>query len=296
MAGFDPTGSNRQPLFNRACELIIGSTPKDNNFVQVIPDALKISGLRVVFRIDLTEKKEPNTAKIEVYNLSASSRKNLQEKGVRVVLQAGYLGSLEQIFSGDARTTDHKVRGPDVVTECLCGDGERAFRYADYAASFAPGAAVGDVIKDVVKALGINAGNASSVAEKITTKYLSGFSTSGRASDVLTELLEPNGYGYSIQGGRIEILKPNEVLPDSGPLLDADSGLIGSPEFGMPDRKGKPSTLKCRSLLQGRFRPGIRFELRSEGIKGMFRCRKVTHHGDTNGGDWYSDIEATSSP
>lgn len=287
---------SRDPKFLRACELVIGQTPKDGDFVQTTPDALRVNGLRVVFKIELTEKKEPNTAKIDVYNLSDRSRATLKNKGVRVILQAGYVGSLSQIFSGDARTCEHKHLGPDFVTTAQCGDGERAFKFADVALSFKPGTAVKDVIGKVVKALQVDPGNALQQANKISAQYVSGFSVSGRASDVLADVLEPHGYGYSIQGGRIEILKPDESLKLTGPRLDKDSGLVGSPEWGTPDAKGKPSILKVRSLLEPRFRPGVRFELVSLDENGFFRCSKVTHDGDTDGSNWYTDIECKAAP
>ena len=287
---------NREPQFLRACELVIGRQPIEGNFVQTVPDAVRVNGLRVVFHIELTEKKEPNSAKIDVYNLSDASRQSLQNKGVRVVLQAGYVGSLAQIFSGDARTCGTQHLGPDFITTAQCGDGERAFKYADVAQSFKPGTPVKDVIGKVVKALQVDPGNALQQANKIVGQYSSSFAVSGRASDVLADILEPHGYSYSIQGGRIEILKIDETLKTEGPLLDKDSGLVGSPEWGTPDAKGKPSVLKVRSLLQSRFRPGIRFELRSLDVNGFFRCKKVTHDGDTDGPNWWSDLECTAAP
>lgn len=288
--------ANRLPQFRRAAELIVGRKPPDDNYVATVPDALRIDGLRVVFRVELTPKKEPNTAKIDVYNLSKNSRASIEgDKGPRVVLQAGYLGSVSQIFSGDSRTCITRHIGPDVITSIQCGDGERSFRFAEFRQSFKPGTSVKEIVSQVTKAMQLDPGNALQQAQKIAATYNSGATFSGRASDVLEEILKPHGYTYSIQGGRIEILAADEWLKEEGPLLNADSGLVGSPEWGTPEKKGKPALLKVRALLNGRFRPGIRFQLDALEVKGRFRCVKVSHSGDTHpvGGnsDWYTDME-----
>jgi hypothetical protein len=88
------------------------------------------------------------------------------------------------------------------------------------------------------------------------------------------------------------------LLPDGGftaeeaVLLTPATGLIGSPEHGTPDKKHAASVLKARSLLQPAIKPCKRVVIRSQSISGTFCVQKVTHHGDTAGGDWYSDLEA----
>jgi hypothetical protein len=51
--------------------------------------------------------------------------------------------------------------------------------------------------------------------------------------------------------------------------------LIGSPDHGTPDKKGKPSKLIVKSLLQPQIVCGGRIEVQSAAVKGQFRVEKL---------------------
>jgi len=280
-------------LYDRRCVLQVGQPPPDN-FVLLVPDALKIDGLRTTFKLTLDDKPEPNAAEIAVWNLSADSRAQLNGKGFRVILSAGYSTATEQIFSGDVRRFDHQRIGPDWVTKIEVGDGERAFKHARISESFKPGAQLRDVLAKTIGAIGQDPGNALAKIQNIAGEFAGGYVAHGRAALELTRLLEPQGYGWSLQNGRLQILGPGEYTDEEGPLVSPDTGMIGTPEVGSPEAKGKPAVLKVRSLLLPRMRPGQRFELRSDAKRGTYRASKVVHSGDTAGAEWYTEIEATA--
>lgn len=278
-------------LYDRRCVLQVGKAPP-SNYVQQVPDALKVDGLRMTFKITLDDRPEPNSAEIAVYNLSKDSRAQLQGKGFRVILSAGYAQSVEQILSGDVRLFDHQRVDTDWVTKIEVGDGERAFKYARMSESFGAGTSMRDVISRAIKAVGQDPGNALQVAQKIAGDFATGYVAHGRAALELTRLLEPAGYTWSVQGGRLQILGPDDYTAEEGPLVSPDTGMIGTPEVGSPEKKGEPAVLKVRSLLLPRMRPGQRFEVRSSAKSGTFKASKVVHTGDTAGNDWYTEIEA----
>lgn len=281
-------------LYDRRAILQVGRPPPDN-FVQVVPDALTIDGLRTTFKLTLDDKPEPNNAEIAVWNLSADSRAQLDGKGFRVILAAGYGTNTEQIFSGDVRRFDHQRIGPDWVTKIEVGDGERAFNHARISESFGAGTAVRDVLRKAIAAMQGDPGNALQKIQGIAGDFVTGYVAHGRAALELTRLLEPQGYTWSVQGGRLQILGPNDYTDEIGPLVSPDTGMIGTPEVGSPEKKGQPAVLKVRSLLLPRMRPGQRFELRSSAKSGTFKARKVVHTGDTAGSEWYTEIEAITS-
>lgn len=280
-------------LFARRCVVQIGKPPP-NNYVQVVPDALKIEGLRTTFKLTLDDKPEPNNAEIAVWNLSPDSRGAMQGKGFRVILAAGYEEDTEQIFSGDVRRFDHQRVGPDWVTKLDIGDGERAFRFARMSESYGAGTPINEVVKRAIKALQVDSGNALQKIQNVVGEFATGYVAHGRASLELTRLLTPQGFTWSMQNGRLQILGPGDYTDEVGPLISPDTGMIGTPEVGSPEEKGKPAQLKVKSLLLPRMRPGQRFELRSAAKSGTFRARKVVHSGDTAGQDWYTEIEANA--
>lgn len=279
-------------LFNRRVRLTVGQEPPTDNFVQIVPDAIVIEDLRVTFKVEKSIKKEPCKAEIAVYNLNEQHRGQLAGKGLRVVLEAGYQDTMTQIYLGHSRTIDHPKESVNWVTKIACGTNERQLQFASVSSSFKPGSLVGKAVQKIAGSLVNDLGNTNEKAGEIEDSFASGYSAFGNSADELTRLLNPRGYGWSIQDGRMEILKFDETLPDEVVDLSPSTGLIGTPELGAPLTKGKPSPLKFRSLLQGRVRVGGLINLNSSNRSGIFKVTLVRHVGDTDGGDWMTEIEA----
>lgn len=291
-------------LFGRVCRVLI-VLPPGNSFSDTDPSANSIeitgadgagtTGLRITGKITKTNQKEPNSGEVCLYNLAPSTRARMQVKGVRLVAEAGYAGTgLLPLFVGDVRTVDHIREGADWKTLFKCGDGERSFRYARAAESFAAGATVGQVLAYCARSMGLALGNTDTQSGVLTKPLYQGWTVSGTASTELDRILRAVGYGYSIQDGVLQILNPNQSVTQQIQELTPETGLIGSPEIGSPTQKGKPQTLKVRSLLMPLARPGGRVHLRSERYNGVFRMLKVTHEFDVRGGPWYSDLETVA--
>jgi hypothetical protein len=251
--------------------------------------------LRIVFKVTKTLEKEPNTLNLKITNLSEASRGKLKGAGVPVIVEAGYEGSRAVIFSGDSRTIDHAREGADWQTVVQCGDGEKAFQYNHVNQKFAPGSQLTDVLQAVGGKLAKNIGNLKDAfaGKKLPFKeFTHGFVGFGRASDVFDKLVKSSGMSWSIQQGALQIVEPGKGLEAKAVLLNADRGLIGSPVHAPPDKKGKPSVLKCKCLLNPQIAPGRVITLDTKAIKGEFICQKVDHQGDSHGNDWFTSIEA----
>jgi hypothetical protein len=282
-------------LFDRRVKLTVGQEPPTGNFIQLMPTASVITGLRVVFEIEKSLKPEPQKAVVAVYNLSDESRGKFVGKGLRVVLEAGYPDSLAVIYAGHTRDALSARENVDWVTKFECGTNERELAFARVSESFKPGASVFGLVKKCVQAVAKDGGNLNSLEHVITDTFSSGYSAHGNAAQELTNLLEPRGYSWSVQDGRMQILRADEATADEPVLLSPDTGLVGSPELGAPIIKGGPSVLKVKSLLQAKLAPGKRFLLNSHSRSGVFRILKLAHKGDTHGGDWYTEMEAVPS-
>lgn len=282
-------------LFARQCVVTLGRPQTPDEFALKTPTALRVDGLRVVFKIDRDLQPSPNQGEITIYNLSEASRAKLEDVGQRVVLEAGYEGSVAQIFSGDVRRAFSTKQGPDWVTKIEAGDGERAIAFARVSKSYGPGTPQADVMKDTIRALKTDPGNALEKVAQMVGEFASGFVQHAKASTELTRLLKQQGYSWSIQDGRVEVLGPNgDHLPEVVPVLTPETGLIGSPSIGIPTKKKQAATMKCRSVLLPTLRPGQRVSLKSAAISGLFLAVKVVHAGDTHGSDFHTDIEGVS--
>lgn len=255
----------------------------------------EITDLRVQFKVEKNLRKEPNTAEVKITNLSPRSRVNFQQLGVAFVLQAGYETTLSTVFVGDVRIANSAQEGPDWITTLQAGDGERAYAHPRVNDSFRAGTDKIAVVKKIAGAFGLDVGN----LDKQISKYLggqrheTGYVARGRASSELDRALRAAGLDYSIQDGKLQVLKPGEATTELAVEVTPESGLIGSPQMCSPTKKGKKATIKFRSLLQPSVKPGGRVVVGSAAYRGTVLVEQVTHAGDTRGQDWYSDVEGT---
>lgn len=287
--------------------------------VRVAVDSFLISDLRVQFRVVKHLRRQPNTCDITISNLSQNSRAALQKKKrVKVILEAGYLSNIAQIFAGESRFVDQVLDHATWNTKIECGDGERAYSYARVAESFKPGTKVSDVVEAVAKQMGATVTGHIDELRATPEQFLNGFVAFGKTANELDTLLRSLGFTWSMQDGQVQVLQDAVASGEPVIRLAPDTGLIGSPEHGSPDKdvplpqvstsaedvdfsfaakkKQGPAVLKVRSLLQPGLRPGRRVQVQSRDVNGIFRIEQVTHSGDTAGGDWYSDLECYPAP
>lgn len=288
-------------LYGRRVRLTIaGASQTPGDYLNVTPgtaieinggDEAKDPGLRVQFKIVKTDQKDPNTSQIVVTNLSPTRRASLQKKGIKLTLDAGYAATgVARIFRGDARTIDHVRNGPDWDTTFKLGDGERSVRNARYNESFAAGTPRASVLQAVARATGLALGNVPTVAGQLTGAFDQGYSVAGLVSRSFDRLVKSLGYVWSIQDETLQLLLPGATLDGQVPEISPDTGLIGSPEMGTPEKKGKPALVKFKSLLLAT-RPGAKVKLVSARYNGFVRVKKCTFDGDTRGDNYFTEYE-----
>lgn len=294
------TSDNGSEVFGRVARLLItrpsgsfsDTDPQANTLVIGGGDTADDIGLRLVGKLEKTGQKAPNKGEISVYNLAPTTRAQLQQKGLRAIIEAGHISQgVSRIYVGDVRSIDHVRDGASIRSTLKLGDGERAARYSRASESFGAGTKVGDVVRYCANAMGLALGNVAAQADQLGTTLYHGWTAHGSAQGELDRVLRAVGFSYSIQDGAIQILAPGQSLAQSIPLLSPETGLLGSPEMGSSEKTGKPQTLKVRSLLLPSARPGGRVHVQSERYNAIFRIRKVNHSFDTMSGDWYSDLE-----
>lgn len=265
-------------------------------------ETLKVTGLRVAFNVKHSLEKDPNTCSVTVTNLSEASRRKVERaRGGTLTLSAGYKGSEARIFKGNIRYAVSSRDNADWHTKIECGDGETAYVSNPFSGSFNPGTLARDVISQAVTALGVGKGNAEKFYNRLIKPTMDkGFSANGRASDVLEKLLRSQGLSYSIQNGQLQIAAAGEPFDQTSFLISADTGMIGSPEVGAPDKfvtsgeqttKSKP-VIKVKSYLQPQIRCGGAVRLKTASFDSRYLVTHVEHQGDSHGAEWYTMIEA----
>ena len=298
--------------FQRAYKLNVGGIEIDAS------DGVGLNALRVVFSIERDVKRHPNNCEIRVYNLTRTHREQLaKQPAVRVRLEAGYVGELGVIFDGDLRSARTQRQPPDFVTCISGGDGEMKIRTARINKTFGAGTPVATVIAELGKALGLGAGNLSAFAG---AKLANGSRTltrpltlSGSVFDELESVARSCGLRWSVQDSALQIREAGLPVGDrQGPLLRADSGLIGEVEIetvaaGAEKQSATTKRLAAQGFGSGNtkvtgkclFRtdlvPGVPFRVESEAFTGSLVCVGTVHAGDTHSTDQWS-VEWTGRP
>lgn len=280
-------------FFDRTVELTIARAQGGDNLSAAKPNGVVIRNLRVAFQIEKSLEPPPNPATITVSNLSPDTRTFLQQKPVRVDLQAGYGDERALLFRGWVRSANpvRTTTGWDVIVQL--GDGDRAYNYGRVSRSFAAGTDAKTALAEVAKTMGLKLPKSASEAKDLAKKFATGVTVAGPSRGQLSKLLAPSGRTWSIQDGELQILEDRGVRASTAIVVSQDQGMIGVPQIAAPTQAGEPPVTTVQTLLDPAVLPGGKISLRSDTVTGTFKVRKVVHTGDTHGEDWTTTIEGT---
>jgi hypothetical protein len=249
------------------------------------------AGLRTSFEIEKTsEGKVPNPGKITIYNLAEKTRVAFEDKDLVCILKVGYRGIdatnqpvLKGIFQGNIQRVDTKREGADIKTIIEAGDGFEAIKEKHIDQSFGPFTTAVQAFTQIAAKMGLPLGT---IVPGFTDVFTGGLSVSGLASDELDKLTQSAGLEWSVQDGKLNILKPGIPTTETAVVLTSETGLLGVPS------KSKVG-IEFVSVLNPDLTPGRAVLLTSKAITGAFRVKRVVHTGDTNQGEWISKVEAS---
>lgn len=293
-------------LFNRVAEVYVGTTGGNT--------LLSVSALRVTFDIKKTMTVMPNTAKIEIYNLSELTRNGIQDAKATVLIRAGYANDegAQDIFKGIAIRVAHERRPPDVVTTIEALDRVALAGSPRVTLGYPGGTSAKRILNDIVKQLGLSRKSTSVDVDDRT--YKMGFSTVGSAVDSLSRVCAYLGLSWSMQNQEIKFT-PMAGHDNSGVIkIAAATGMLNAPVYvmnvappmdiatvGKLDIKrtlaGGMQAMKpgwrVKSLLRSSIEPKNRVVIESldKAASGTFTVETVQHNGDTAGGDWSTTLE-----
>lgn len=258
----------------------------------VPPNATVVRDLRMMFEIEKHLGSEPNTCSVRIINLGEEGRALAQRKPLYVRVDAGFDGKLEQLFVGDLRFGQSVPTATGWETRMELGDGARSFQKGRVSRSYLAGVTALAAVTETARAMGFTPKMSAATSALLRRQYAGGLSLSGAAHRELSRLLTPFDLTWSIQEGVLEIMSTAEARADLAVLISEQTGMVGSPEFGAPESKGKAPPLLVRSVLKPAVRPGGRIQVESENVRGLFKVQRVRHVADTHGKDFHTEIEA----
>lgn len=267
------------------------------------------NNLKINFSIEKDTTKESNKAKLEIYNLSETSRKAIEVADNEVEIYAGYEDGAVLCFRGTVTYGYTKDSGTECITSLDLADGTVALRDSYCSLSYAPGTSAKTIIQRCATEMGVPVVYGDDVGE--LENYKNGFSFYGQAPECLTEVCNALGLSWSIQNNILNIILAGGTATNRGLVFSAQSGLIGLPERIVqaeyksnkttPKRKAKQKAKKeeprkkagwrIETLLVPSVNPGDMVKVESRIITGWFRVEKVRHSGEYNGQRWNSEMD-----
>lgn len=254
--------------------------------------------LALDFETKMTRSKEPNQGVFNLYNLSASTRLEIETDAKSVRCYAGYDGEAKLIYTGDLVFVNSIKQGPEWVTTLHCGDGFAAFTESVTSKTYASGTEKQVVLDQIASDMGLVV---KTTKDAIGGALTGSLSMDGKSKDQLDVLTKDNGAEWSIQDGELNITQVGEPIDDIAVILRADTGLLEHPTI---TDKG----VNVKAQLNPDIRPGklIRLEPiavqvtpgqgqipeRGRDYAGLYLCQTVQFIGNNYGGPFEVNIEA----
>lgn len=272
------------------------------------------------FDCEFTAKKtlipmQPNTLKMQIYNLNPAHRKSLETKKNYVRLDAGYTGidgkspEFVQVFQGQVRSAYSLREKNNWITYLDTGDSFMEIALAQINTSMGPKVGVGSVMQELAKSMGIKSGNLNAAIAKFGNKLDGKIAAMGKrallvgnAAKLMTDHCDSAGLEWSVQDGELQILEKGKTLEGTGVKLTPETGLIGSPSLELKSAGSfsnqiaiaksvalsKPGhVITATSLINPGLRVGGKVVFDTAEIKAAYRILQLEYSGNTRGQDWY---------
>ena len=254
--------------------------------------------LALDFETKSTRSKEPNQGVFNYYNLSASTRLEIETDAKAVRCYAGYDGDAKLIYQGDIVFVNSLKSGPDWVATIHCGDGFASFTESVTSKTYASGTEKQVVLDQLAADMGlvVKAGK-----DAISGALGGSLTLDGKSKDQLDVLMKDSGAEWSIQDNELNITQLGQPIDDTAIVLRADTGLLEHPTV---TDKG----VNVKAQLNPDIRPGKLIKLepiavqvtpggdsvpeRGRDYAGVYLCQSVQFIGNNYGGAFEVNIEA----
>jgi hypothetical protein len=186
--------------------------------------------LTVEFDIHRNSLSSANVAQLRIYNLSPNNRSQIRKDQFdtldlrQISFAAGYGNNLSLAFAGNITQAWSVRENTNMITQIESFDGGYAYVNAVTNQQFPAGTPKRSIIDSLAQSLpgGLSVGAIGNYSGDISR----GNSISGGTADLLNQM---TGGGFFIDNGKVHCLNDDECLAGNIPLINAQSGLLGTP-------------------------------------------------------------------
>lgn len=261
--------------FIRYVQLSVGRLVTDSHFI--------------TFSIRRRSEDTQADGTIQVYNLSPTNEKRISERGLPVVLNAGYLRpsrSVAEIFRGDVVRFERQRIGNDRVSVIHVGNEVMKQTAATLERTYVGPVRTRVVVRDLANALGLP----YSGLENVPNAVINDTRISGLVTDNLRTVLRNVDARFYIDGGVVYFtrvgarIRPSESA-GARIVVSQSSGMIGTPTV-------TDDGIRVRTILEHRINLGSTIRVISIGESlGVFKVVEIEHAGDNRQGEFTTLVE-----
>jgi len=240
-------------------------------------DVYLITDNRLRFKITKTSSWEPNKALVYLYNLSADTWSIFDKEDIKL--------------------------GVDTVTEMEMGDGSSSYLTKIVNKTFKEKRTYLHIVNYIVSVMGIPVKKTS--LERIPNELVKNedvsYTLSGRASDLLAQLLFPLNIAFSIQNYQLVFFELGVgYIQEEIYTLNYDTGLISTEKQlikGVLSVFQKEDVFIVKSLINPSIYPTVIVNIESPITKmaGQYKVITAEYGGDTHDGDWLMKMEVSQN-
>jgi len=211
-----------QRQYLRQCKLIL-TNPSGQG--------IDLSKMRIVFNVKKSSSQTTNAALIRIYNLSDNTKNLIRQEFQTVVLEAGYQSNSGVIFAGNIKQyLFGRENSTDTYVEIAAADGDYAYNFSTISTTLSGGSSQEDQLNAIIKALELYGVTPGYIEQLDYVSLPRAKPMYGMTRDYLRQLTESTDSTWSIQDGKLQILKKTSLLPGETVVLNSKTGLIGTPE------------------------------------------------------------------
>ncbi len=255
-------------------------------------DIITVDNLRCAIEVNKSSGGELDTAQLQLWNLSETTRAAFETIGNRVIIEAGYEQyGIAQIFSGDIRSAV-TIPDADTATTIELMDGANIVQDVKISKTWSGRVTMQQVISDIAREINVSV----EYGTQITGHYSNGYAYNGPAMTAIQSVAAKAGAMAIIQDDSIVVYRQGSGTNRGTTAIGADSGLVGSPEKinernNEQKQDEKPVGYRVVSLMNPSIKPVSTVVLQSKFVNGRFRVDNVTHQGSSYEGEWVTRLE-----
>lgn len=267
----------------------------------------------IEFEVKKDNSKDPNKGYVTIYNLSDETVSYLdanQRESIAIVLEAGFDGENQTLFSGTVEFVQDKWDGNTRQTKMILGDATTNIMTAKTARSYKKGTSLDTVLNDLISDLKLPVGKVVRFGNQTLQQSMA---FTGNAANNLDRLAKNTGSTFSVQDGAVYWTTQGKRFRNAVFEISAESGMHDSPTPQNPEpakrrlekkKKSKSASKKdpTRSQLKedaglvvttelnGAIIPESTVYLKSLKYTGFYKVVYLTHKGQLEGGDWVTEL------